>query len=148
VLKLNIGSGFRCKGDYVNLDINRNCCVNVVADALKLPFKDCVFDEVYSRAVLEHFSWRSTFDILWEWRRVIKFDGCLIVIVPDWGWVKKQDRSAFELDAWVLGAQRDAYDFHKALFDETALRMLFGQVGLLVKVVEAEDYYLTVVGVK
>lgn len=147
-MKLNIGSGFRYREGFVNLDINEVCKIDVKANATRLPFKDCLFDEVYSKAVLEHFSWRNIFDILWEWRRVVKFGGILKVIVPDWGWIRKQDKTAFEISAWLLGAQRNTYDYHKAIFDSNTLEMLFRQVGLKIKSTKNENYYLTVVGVK
>lgn len=147
-MKLNIGSGFRYQKGFVNLDINEVCKIDIKADATRLPFKDCVFGLVCSKAVLEHFSWRETFDILWEWRRVVKFGGSLSVTVPDWEWVKKQNRTAYEIEAWLLGAQRDVYDFHKAIFDIPTLEMLFRKVGLTVTNIFQKDYYLTVGGVK
>lgn len=147
-MKLNIGSGNRYKKDYLNLDIDKNCQVDIIADALRLPFKNCVFDEVYSRAVLEHISWRKTFDTLWEWRRVLKFGGKLVILVPDWDWIRKQNKIAYEIVPWLFGGQRDAYDFHKSLFDELTLLMFYKQIGISEIKIEKQGYYIKIEGIK
>lgn len=52
---LNIGSGNRRLGDnVVNLDLFEGQFIDVVGSALKLPFKDEVFDGVLMENVLEH----------------------------------------------------------------------------------------------
>ena len=146
-MKLNCACGNRPLKGYVNIDID-SPHADLIADVTKLPFKECVFEEVYSRAVLEHISWRKTFDVLYEWRRVLKFGGKLIVIVPDWDWLKKQNKTAYEIAPWLLGAQRNEYDYHKAIFDKKTIIMFFKQIGMNKIKVIRQGYYLKAEGIK
>ena len=146
--RLNIGSGQRPLPGYINLDIDEVSFVDVVADCRCLPFKENTFDEIHSRAVLEHISWRETFDVLWEWRRVLKFGGTLIVSVPNWQWLRQQEKTAWEIVPWVMGAQRDQYDYHKALFDVPTLKMYFVRLGLNEVEIEDRGFYITARGKK
>jgi len=147
-MKLNIGSGNRYKKDYINLDIDPRYKVDILGDAKNLPFKNCIFNELYSRAVLEHFSWRDIFDILWEWRRVLDFGGRLIVIVPNWQWIKKEKKIAYEIVAWLFGAQRNRFDYHKSIFDKATLLMFFNQIGINRTTMIEKDYYIKAEGIK
>jgi predicted SAM-dependent methyltransferase len=52
---LDIGCGETKKGD-IGVDLQKTKCADVVADAQKLPFKNESFDQVYSSAVIEHFT--------------------------------------------------------------------------------------------
>ena len=146
-MKLNCGCGNRPLKGYVNIDID-SPHADIIADVTKLPFKECVFEEVYSRAVLEHISWRRTFDVLYEWRRVLKFNGKLVVIVPDWDWLKKQKKTAYEIAPWLLGAGRSEYDYHKAIFDKKTIIMFFKQIGMNKIKVKRQGYYLKAEAVK
>jgi predicted SAM-dependent methyltransferase len=55
--------------------------VHLGCDCQNLPFKDSTLDFVYSSHVLEDFwPWHS---ILFEWKRVLKPGGKIIIILPD-----------------------------------------------------------------
>ena len=85
VLGLNVGCGLggTCfREPYINLDVDRERHINswkkkgkqlpinfIVGDALNLPFRDGIFDEVYASHVLEHFNWAFTLPVLREWKR-------------------------------------------------------------------------------
>lgn len=64
----------------INLDINRNVSVNVVADAQLLPFASGTLDVVVCTNVLEHL--QQPQDCLAEISRVLRVGGELILVVP------------------------------------------------------------------
>lgn len=53
-MKLNLGCQFRRIHSYVNLDIDKSVKPDVAADALRMPFKDDVFEEVIADNIFEH----------------------------------------------------------------------------------------------
>jgi SAM-dependent methyltransferase len=66
--------------DYVTVDIARREGVDILADAEALPFRDSVFQNVISLAVLEHTK-RPRY-IVREMKRVLQESGKLLVWVP------------------------------------------------------------------
>lgn len=79
-LILNLGCGEQTYGD-VRVDIYRSKA-NLLADVEKsLPFKDNVFDEVYSRHFFEHL--RNSSSVLGEMVRVLKPGGRLVLITDN-----------------------------------------------------------------
>lgn len=54
---------------------------DVAADGAHLPFRDSCFDVVVARHNLEHYV--DTVGVLAEWKRVLKPEGCVVVVVPD-----------------------------------------------------------------
>ena len=51
-------------------------------DARYLPFKDEVFDHVYSSHLIEHFSHREAKNVIREWVRVLKKGGMIEIRGP------------------------------------------------------------------
>lgn len=80
------------KGSYANIDIvdaatrakfkgwKKSQLVNIIASGDKLPFKNEVFDYVFSSHVLEHFF--DPIKAIEEWFRVIKKGGYVYMIIP------------------------------------------------------------------
>ena len=56
---------------------------NLRAHADDLPFKDHTLDWVYSSHLLEDFPKDKWFDLLSEWRRVVRPGGFLVILVPE-----------------------------------------------------------------
>jgi ubiquinone/menaquinone biosynthesis C-methylase UbiE len=79
-LRLNLGSGNRPLPGYVNVDVRERPGVDVVADAVALPFEDDSVAEVQASSLLEHF--RDPYEVLDEAHRVLAADGVLVVRVP------------------------------------------------------------------
>jgi len=66
-----------------NAKVNKVKAEFIIADALNLPFRDCVFDIVYNEGVNEHFDGIERFRIFEEMSRVVRLGGYMIVIVPN-----------------------------------------------------------------
>jgi len=80
---LDIGCGNNRMEGVVGLDMRKTNCVDVVADARKLPFKDSSFDYVFSSHLIEHFSHREVGSVLSEWVRVLGQGGTIEIRCPD-----------------------------------------------------------------
>lgn len=74
----------QCGLNTSGTDLSTYCKDSIVVDLEKdkLPFEDEYFDVIFSKSVLEHIN-NSGF-YLNEIKRVLKRDGLLILMVPDW----------------------------------------------------------------
>jgi ubiquinone/menaquinone biosynthesis C-methylase UbiE len=114
-LTLNLGCGDDPYGD-VRLDMLLTGAANIVGDCQKLPFKDEIFAEVYERNVFEHLP--NPAQHLFEVRRVLQKDGCLVLITDN----------AACLKYYLLGTHTGGYrkhggkDRHYALFTQEHLK--------------------------
>lgn len=84
----NIGCGdlpFKTDKNRVwfNCDLYNTKNADVKCDIRKLTFKDETLDEIYNSHVLEHVNFREAFEVLKEWKRVLKIGGKLITETPD-----------------------------------------------------------------
>ena len=77
---LVIGSGVTQYPDAVHLDLDAFPGVDVIADAMQLPFKDHCFDAVLCEVVLEHVYQPQK--VIEEVFRILKPNGCCFFIVP------------------------------------------------------------------
>ncbi len=94
-LSLDIGAGSAGMGD-INTDLRPIPGVDVVCDALALPFRKGSFSRVTMNQVLEHFSYPDVLLVLEEAGRVLSGEGTVEVWVPNF--------QAFGvLAAWILG---------------------------------------------
>lgn len=77
-------------GELTTLDINPDCNPDVVHDlnVLPLPFDDNTFDEIHAYDVLEHTGRQGDYAFFfaqfYEFWRIMKADGFLVVKVPAW----------------------------------------------------------------
>ena len=71
-LVLDIGCGEKKLKGAIGVDVRKTKDVDIIADARYLPFKDEVFDHVYSSHLIEHFSHREVKEVIKEWVRVLK----------------------------------------------------------------------------
>lgn len=144
-MKLNLGSGDTPLADYENLDIKNGQSI------YPLNCPDNSADEVRASHVLEHFPHYQTMDVLREWVRVLKPGGWLKVAVPNFDWIVGEyvggtfvapagfrdtlcaisDDRVLPLEAFLMGGQTDANDYHKAIFTYTKLRTLLEWAGLV-----------------
>jgi ubiquinone/menaquinone biosynthesis C-methylase UbiE len=138
---LDVGCGDRPAGD-VNLDLFyygkwKNF---VIGEAHHLPFKNEVFDKVYSKHCLEHFE--NPLEFFKEAKRVLKKDGILECVYPTDTMLTKKTihnllnlrwSSAFKWKEKLTGAEKINYGGHKwQLLDEGLYKLLkkagFGEV--------------------
>jgi SAM-dependent methyltransferase len=79
--KLHLGCGRVIRPGYVNLDLAKIPGIDLVADLeTRLPFRDGVFDEVFTSHVLEHV--RDLIPLLGELARVCRPGAILRIEVP------------------------------------------------------------------
>jgi hypothetical protein len=94
---------------------------------------DDACDEVRASHVLEHFPAAQIPDVIAEWVRVLRPGGRLKVAVPDFAKIAEGYLAGANMptEAFVMGGQVDAADFHKALFDEATLKSALARAGLM-----------------
>ncbi|MBN1766755.1 MAG: methyltransferase domain-containing protein [Sedimentisphaerales bacterium] len=77
---LEIGSGHHQRNDVINLDIQMNREVDIVADAHKLPFASQSVDGIIAATLMEHV--QNPGVILTEMKRVLKPGGYIYISMP------------------------------------------------------------------
>ena len=82
MIRLNLGCGDLIMKGWVNVDLYCELA-DVKSDVRKLPFPDEYADEIYSSHVIEHFHFKEAFEVLKEWRRVLKPGGMITLETPD-----------------------------------------------------------------
>lgn len=126
-LKLHLGCGSRHIPGFVHIDAVHWPHVDIVSNVDRLPLDDGVASMIYASHILEHFDRRQYLEVLDEWYRVLAPGGLIRVSVPDFAaCVAEYHLSGIAdgltgLVGLVMGGQRDAYDFHKMIFDERSL---------------------------
>jgi hypothetical protein len=126
-MKLDLGAGRQSPDGYMPLGRDHG------SEIFPLPFPDSSIDAVRASHCLEHFPHAQIPDVLAEWVRVLKPGGRLRIAVPDFAKIAKryQEGAVQPTEAYIMGGQVDASDFHKALFDEPTLSKLLSAAGLL-----------------
>lgn len=117
---------------HPNVDTRSGPNVDLVMDLEKsLPIKDCIYDGVYSRYLIEHLSWRTVRAFLKEVARILKPDGRAVFIAPNL-YEQAKKLVALEKTGWtdenvcmIFGDQDYPENTHKAGFSpEFAFKML------------------------
>ena len=133
-MKLHLGCGPRFIPGFIHVDLAPLKHVDHVGPVEDLHWvADDSVDLIYASHVLEHFPRAATLDVLREWRRVLRPGGTLRLAVPDFAACAKIYHEQGLADGLsgviglVSGGQRDAYDFHKTIFDEQFLTRLLRQ---------------------
>ena len=159
-MKLNLGCGDMILKGFTNCDLY-NPAADVKCDARLLPFEDNSVEEIYTSHVIEHFDFKEVFEVLKEWKRVLKEGGKLVIETPDllasckkFVELDEQGRISmyahFFSEPWTSPGQ-----CHKFLYTETQLRWTLEQAGFknLVRIpalryVGREDICLGMIGIK
>jgi ubiquinone/menaquinone biosynthesis C-methylase UbiE len=133
---LNIGCGEENYGD-IRADISRSNSTNIICDAdTPLPFKDEVFDEVYSRCLFEHLKNPHLF--LREVKRILKRGGKAILITDNASYLRFHISRKFLIKiGWRHGGEYCAMnplDKHYALYQLEHIKNHFDMCGL--KIIE------------
>jgi hypothetical protein len=124
--RLNIGSGNTEIAGFENWDIKDG------KEAYPLEVEPESIDEIRASHILEHFPHAMTQAILCDWVKALKPGGSLKVAVPDFRVIAQNylDGMGLPTQGYVMGGQVDEYDFHKAIFDDIALREEMRNAGL------------------
>ena len=94
---------------------------------------DGSLDLIRASHVLEHLPTKAVLPALREWWRALRVGAELLVAVPDLDRIlaayQSKESGSAPIEAWLLGSQTDADDFHRALFNEGKLKQLLGMAG-------------------
>jgi predicted SAM-dependent methyltransferase len=131
-MKLHLGCGNRFLPGFVHVDIDSDFPDAVRCDLRALPFADESVDEIYVCHALEHFGRAEVWNVLREWRRVLKLNGLLRIAVPDFEAIcalYSANGNLLPLLGLLYGGQDNVYDFHKLTFDFCVLSRVLESVG-------------------
>ena len=83
-MKLHLGCGTKKLDGWINIDAVQSCHPDLVHDITQaLPYPDLSADEILAEDLLEHFDKYMRFVVFYEWARVLKIGGPIIIQVPD-----------------------------------------------------------------
>jgi SAM-dependent methyltransferase len=107
--------------------------IHHLPEVAELPYKDGSIGEVLACHVLEHYPAQNLSGVLREWVRVLKPGGKLRLSVPDFRKIAEGYLSgrAGPWTAFAFGSQHNSAEFHKSGIDETLLRGLMSEAGLV-----------------
>ena len=135
-MKLHIGCGKKFIPGFVHVDALPYDHVDHVCAADDLSFlEDGSVSLIYACHILEHFGREAFKEPLREWFRVLEPGGVLRLAVPDFAacarlYVEGQlDNGILDIMGLVVGGQRDQYDYHYVIFDETMLSAALRDIG-------------------
>lgn len=134
-LKLHLGCGSKYIPGFIHVDVIDDDHIQLQSSVCELPYPDNAVDLIYAAHVLEHFGRGEVTGVLHEWYRVLKPGGILRVAVPDFAACAKiyyeegLKDGLTGLIGLICGGQRNPYDFHKMVFDETFLSALLRAAG-------------------
>ena len=115
---LNIGCGnlkIRSNDSYVvNVDIDPSVKPDIICDALRLPFKDDVFDIIFAFDILEHVT--NPVALISEMERVCKSNGNIVIWCLD-----------FDVCPYNWYADKD----HKYYINESIFKIILPQYSIL-----------------
>lgn len=157
---LNVGFGGRkieIEGyEVINLDIRNDVGADIVCDGKKLPFEQDTIDLIYCSHFLEHISRIELYELMQNWRMVLKPGGKLLIIVPDLEVACIEVLSGTTNPATfdiLWGAQNYPENFHKSGFNKNGLIAFLKKYGFEIKkivcvnrethceAVKSEDFY-------
>lgn len=125
-IKLHLGCFDRKIHGFVNIDIRKDVCPDIVDDVFKLTsFKEDSVDLIYACHVLEHADYKQSMDALARWHKILKPGGVLRLAVPDMEahfahYYYHRDLRLLHSTFW--GSQKHPFDYHKNGWDFKKLK--------------------------
>lgn len=135
VKQLHLGCGETYIPGFFHVDVLDAKHIDLQADISNLSMFSCnSIETIYASHVLEHFGRHDYLGVLAEWFRVLKPNGTLRIAVPDFEacvklYLSDSEITLSDILGLVCGGQRDSYDFHKMIFDQSSLVAALEQVG-------------------
>jgi len=126
-IKLHLGCGSKFIPGFVHVDLIEGDHIHHQGSVAELPYADESVELIYASHILEHFGRWEMHNVLQEWLRVLVPGGVLRLAVPDFAACSKiyneegLKNGLTGLIGLICGGQKDAYDFHKMIFDEPFL---------------------------
>lgn len=134
-LKLHLGCGSRHIPGFIHIDAAPWPHVDIVGPVERLPLAGGTASVIYASHILEHFDRRQYLEVLAECYRVLRPGGLLRISVPDFAaCVAEYYENGIAdgltgLVGLVVGGQRDAFDYHKMIFDQRSLTEALRRTG-------------------
>jgi hypothetical protein len=143
--KLNLGCDSYYLPGFLNIDLRKDANVtpDIASDVYHLPFRDETFDFIYAGHLLEHLYYDRVPEYLNEWRRVLRPNGRLTVVVPDIGTsMRRYAAGIYTLDhllpqmfgqwySWDYGPHRHCYAYDYPRLVESLTRVPWQTVAQL-----------------
>jgi len=108
-MKLNIGCGKNYKKGFVNIDGNKNHNPDLVIDIqqenLLKRFEKNSCDEIYAKDIIEHFTHWEAVNLLEKFYSLLKTNGLLTIITPDFQTIVEGHDSIEKKLLWIYGGQ-------------------------------------------
>ena len=133
-IKINVGCGHLPLRGYLNIDKRKLPNVDIVTDALNLPFEKESISELFSAHLIEHFPEEELKRlVLPYWYSLIKKGGILKLTFPDFDTMAKkyieEDYPFGKFREVIFGAQDYDGDFHFNLFTKESISSLLYGIG-------------------
>jgi predicted SAM-dependent methyltransferase len=132
-IKLHLGCGEKYIENFIHVDLvdgsHIDHCSNV--DNLFM-FEDNSVDLIYNCHVLEHFERNKYKNSLKEWFRVLKPNGTLRTLVPDYEKLHELyalEKNISRIEGVLMGGQINMYDYHYTVFDYNKLERSLKEIG-------------------
>jgi predicted SAM-dependent methyltransferase len=143
-LKVNLGCGENPWPDYINVDLREVFDVDIAADARKLPFEQGTLAELASAHLVEHFrEYQFRTHILPYWKNLLKPDGVLRIICPNWAAMLERlhdgRMSLADFKKVTFGAQNYEGDDHFMMYTPETLTVLLNAAGFSRVEVESKE---------
>lgn len=130
MVKLNLGSG------SIEIEGFKNVDRSLGAEVFPLAQDDDSVDEIRASHILEHFASAEAYEVVKHWVKKLKPGGLIKIAVPDCrkifkGYLEQKAGETFNTSGYLMGGQVDSNDFHKSIYDESALKQLMKAAGLI-----------------
>ncbi|MGB7533072.1 MAG: radical SAM protein [Halobacteriota archaeon] len=138
---VEVGTGNSPQPGYIHCDICPLKCVEYVCNAWAIPFKSESVDEIYSRHMLEHLTYKQAKRTLKHWLCVLKVGGHIDINVPDlekhieqlykdgYSQYVKNATNKEHAMAGFYGWQNSEHDIHKWGYTFETLSKLLSEIG-------------------
>jgi len=135
--RVNLGSGNDYLVGWINVDIDPNTKVDIVADLSKgFPFPSESIDEIKASDILEHFTKEDGIIFLEECFRILKSNGKIFIRTHDVSVIyKKFHKDPLVLAHFIYGNTEDTGVFgaHKYSYSKESLRLTLKKAGFEIR---------------